>query len=67
MGKKYLAFGFAALVALSACGKTPLEQGLMGAGAGVAAATVMGTDAATGAAIGGAANVLYCQNNPGKC
>lgn len=56
-----------ALLTLAACGDTVLEQGLMGAGAGAAAATVIGGDASTGAALGGAANVLYCQNNPGKC
>ena len=47
--------------ALSACGDTALEQGLMGAGAGVAGAVVLDKDPATGAAIGAAANVLYCQ------
>ena len=61
------AIALGGLLALSACGDTVLEQGLMGAGAGAAAASVMGGDATTGAVLGGAANVLYCQQNPGKC
>ncbi len=64
---KLWAVALGGLLAVSACGQTVLEQGLMGAGAGAAAATVMGGDASTGAVLGGAANVLYCQQNPGKC
>ncbi len=56
-----------ALVTLAACGETPLEQGLMGAGAGAATAIILGGDATTGAVVGGAANVLYCQQNPSQC
>ena len=67
MQTKFWAIAFSALLGLSACGDTVLEQGLMGAGAGAAAATVTGGDVATGAALGAGANVLYCQNNPSQC
>ncbi len=67
MQKKIWIVAFGAIVTLSACGDTALEQGLMGAGAGAGAAMVLGGDATTGALIGGTANVLYCQNNPGEC
>ncbi|MGC8203798.1 hypothetical protein ACP2AV_13940 [Aliiroseovarius sp. PTFE2010] len=56
-----------ALTGLAACGDSPLEQGLMGAGAGAAAGAVTGGDVATGAAIGAAGNVLYCQQYPTRC
>nr|WP_204115101.1 hypothetical protein [Shimia biformata] len=52
---------------LAACGDTALEQGLLGAGAGAGAAIVTGGNAATGAIVGAAGNVAYCQANPGKC
>ncbi len=67
MQNKLSIVAISALLALSACGETLLQQGLMGAGAGAAAATVMGGDAITGAALGSAANVLYCRRNPGSC
>jgi len=56
-----------ALITLAACGETPLEQGLLGAGAGAATAIVLGGNTTTGALIGGAGNVLYCQQNPSQC
>lgn len=52
---------------LAACGETPLEQGLMGAGAGAGAAIVTGGSTKTGALLGGLANLAYCQENPGRC
>ncbi|MEE9426839.1 MAG: hypothetical protein V3V25_01705 [Paracoccaceae bacterium] len=67
MQKKFWTVAITALITLSACGETPLEQGLMGAGAGAATAIVLGGDATTGAVIGGTANVLYCQQNPSQC
>jgi len=67
MHKKIWIAAVAALVTLSACGDTLLEQGLMGAGAGAATAAVLGGDVTTGAALGGAGNVLYCQQNPSLC
>ncbi len=66
MRPTYLLAG-AALLALTACGDTALEQGVVGAGAGAGAAILTGGDVVTGAAGGAAANLLYCQTNPGKC
>ncbi len=67
MQKKIWLIAITALVTLAACGDTALEQGLLGAGAGAGVAIVLGGDAATGAVLGGAANVLYCQQNPSQC
>ncbi len=58
----------AALVAgLSACGDTPGEQALFGAGAGAGAAAVFNGDLVTGAAVGAAGNVIYCKQHPNRC
>ncbi|MEM6311917.1 MAG: hypothetical protein AAF754_17935 [Pseudomonadota bacterium] len=57
----------AAFVALSACGDTFAEQGLIGAGAGAATAVVLDGSPFTGAVVGAAGNLLYCQTNPSKC
>ena len=54
-------------LALTACGDTALEQGLLGAGAGAAGAIITGGDAATGAVIGCAGNLAYCQTSPDRC
>jgi hypothetical protein len=54
-------------ITLTACGDTALEQGLLGAGAGAAGAIITGGDAATGAVIGGAGNLAYCQTYPDRC
>ena len=56
-----------ALAALSACGQTLGEQALIGAGAGAGTAILLDGDAATGALLGGAANVAYCRTYPGRC
>ncbi len=55
------------LLGLAACGDTALEQGAVGAAAGAGVAVATGGDVVTGAAGGAAANLLYCQTNPGKC
>ena len=55
------------VLGLSACGDTFGEQALIGAGVGAGTAVVLDQDPLAGAAIGGGANVLYCQNNPGSC
>jgi hypothetical protein len=52
---------------LSACGDSTGEQALYGAGAGFLGAAVLDTNVYAGAAAGAAANVLYCDQNPGKC
>ena len=67
MQKKIWFTAIAAILSLAACGDTALEQGLLGAGAGAGAAIVLGGDPTTGAVIGGAGNVLFCQQNPGSC
>lgn len=59
--------GATALFALASCGETLTDQALIGAGAGVAGAVVLEGDIVTGAALGAAANALYCQQNPSKC
>ncbi|MCL3883689.1 hypothetical protein [Marivita sp. GX14005] len=65
--KPKLILATCALLGLSACGDTLGEQALGGgaAGAGVAAAT--GGDLLTGAAVGAAGNVAYCQTYPDRC
>lgn len=50
-----------ATASLSACGDTPLEQGIFGMGAGTGAAVLTGGDPVTGAVIGAAGNLAYCQ------
>lgn len=52
---------------LASCGDTALEQGALGAGAGVGAAIITGGDAKTGAVIGGLGNLAYCQTYPSRC
>lgn len=57
----------AAVVGLAACGQTVPEQALLGAGAGALGTAVVGGNAATGALVGAAGNVLYCQQFPHRC
>ncbi|PSL22074.1 hypothetical protein [Shimia abyssi] len=59
--------GLVAAASLAACGDSVGEQALIGAGAGAAGALVLGGSAAAGVLAGGAVNVIYCQENPGKC
>ncbi|MCF6430507.1 hypothetical protein [Leisingera sp. MMG026] len=54
--------GFAA-----ACGDTTGERIVYGAGAGAAGAALLDGSLVTGAAVGVAANLVYCQQNPRKC
>ena len=63
MSIRNIILALGATAGLAACGNTIGEQGLGGAGA----AAVTGGSLAQGAAIGAAANVGYCQLNPGKC
>ena len=66
--RKITAFvALAAVLGLSACGDTLGEQALIGGGAGAGAAIVLDADPLAGAAIGAGANVLYCDQNPGRC
>lgn len=52
---------------LAACGDTFGEQALYGAGAGAGTAALVDGNIYTGAALGAAANVLFCQHNPSRC
>ena len=62
-----LMLAVAAFAGLSACGDTFGEQALIGAGAGAGTAAVVGGSVATGALVGAAGNVAYCQTYPGRC
>ncbi|MEM8789169.1 MAG: hypothetical protein AAGE76_13000 [Pseudomonadota bacterium] len=57
----------AALMALSACGDTFAEQSLFGAGVGAATADITGANAGTGAPVGAALNVGFCDLYPRDC
>lgn len=52
---------------VAGCGDTAVEQALMGGGAGAATALVLDGSVATGAVVGAAANVAYCQKYPSRC
>ncbi|SLN64504.1 hypothetical protein PEL8287_03555 [Roseovarius litorisediminis] len=56
-----------ALVGLSACGDTIPEQAVLGGGAGAITGAVVGGSVLTGAAVGAAGNVVYCQTYPSRC
>ncbi len=57
----------ALLTGLAACGDTFGEQAIFGGAAGAGTAAVFDGDILTGAAVGAAGNVLYCQRYPEKC
>ncbi|MFK7752924.1 MAG: hypothetical protein AB8B51_10265 [Sedimentitalea sp.] len=57
----------AVVAAFAGCGQTVGEQALYGAGAGALGSLVMEGDVVTGAALGAAGNLLYCQKNLGVC
>ena len=59
--------GLAALAGLSACGDTAGEQAIIGGGVGAGVAAVTDNNIVTGAAVGAAGNILYCQQYPSKC
>lgn len=67
MRKSRTLVAVAALLGLAACGDTFEEQALIGAGAGAAAAVALDGDVATSALVGAAGNVLFCDQNPGRC
>ncbi|TMV06992.1 hypothetical protein FGK63_12815 [Ruegeria sediminis] len=58
---------FLLVVWVSGCGDTTGEQILYGAGAGAAGSAILDTNIVAGAAVGAAANVIYCEENPHKC
>lgn len=65
MQAKLIIAAFAACTGLAACGDTTGEQVVYGAGA-LGSALIDG-NLVTGAAVGAAANVIYCKENPRKC
>ena len=67
MRKSIIAAVIAGITALAACGDTTGEQALYGAGAGAAGAALLSGSLVTGAAVGAAGNLIYCQENPGRC
>ncbi len=67
MRKSILAALLLGTAALAACGDTTGEQALYGAGAGAAGAALLKGNLVTGAAVGAAGNLIYCQANPGRC
>ncbi|UWQ77220.1 hypothetical protein [Leisingera sp. M658] len=67
MLRKTIAIGLALCAALAACGDTTGERLVYGAGAGAAGAAVLDANLVTGAAVGAAANLVYCEENPHRC
>ncbi|MQQ07676.1 hypothetical protein GFB49_04335 [Epibacterium sp. SM1979] len=60
----------AALIAalgLSACGDTTAEQAALGAAAGTVGSALLDGNLVTGAAVGAAANVIYCKEYQRSC
>ncbi|MAC82165.1 MAG: hypothetical protein CML66_29410 [Rhodobacteraceae bacterium] len=53
--------------AVAACGETTGQQALFGGSAGALGGAAVGANPIATAAVGAGANVLYCQQNPGKC
>ncbi|NSY38560.1 hypothetical protein [Leisingera sp. ANG59] len=52
---------------VAACGDTTGERIIYGGGAGALGAAVLDANLVTGAAVGVAANLVYCEQNPRKC
>jgi hypothetical protein len=64
---KSIIIGITLLGALGACGDTLGEQAIIGGGAGALAGVALGGDPVTGAVVGGAGNVAFCQLYPNRC
>lgn len=62
-----LAAALSASLALAACGDTTGEQVAIGAAAGTVGSAVLQGNLLTGAAVGAAANVIYCKEYPRRC
>ncbi|OED50328.1 hypothetical protein AB838_02820 [Rhodobacteraceae bacterium (ex Bugula neritina AB1)] len=52
---------------VTACGDTTGERIVYGGGAGALGAAILDANLVTGAAVGVAANLVYCEQNPRKC
>lgn len=59
--------GLLSLGVLAGCGETLPEQAIIGAGAGAGTAAILDGSIATGAVVGAAGNVAYCQAYPSRC
>ena len=64
---KVFAVLFAATGALAACGDTTAEQLLYGGAAGAGVSAVVNGNLVAGAAVGAAANYVYCNEFPRRC
>ncbi|GAA6190616.1 hypothetical protein DS909_08175 [Phaeobacter gallaeciensis] len=61
MRAKQISAALAVCISLAACGDTQTEQALYGGGAGLLGALVVDGNPVAGAAVGAAANLLYCE------
>ncbi|MEP1328893.1 MULTISPECIES: hypothetical protein [Rhodobacterales] len=59
--------GLGLCTGLAGCGETTGEQALYGAGAGALGSVLLDGNPVTGAAVGVAANLIYCKENPSRC
>nr|WP_114966716.1 hypothetical protein [Alkalilacustris brevis] len=59
--------GVVGLLGLAACGENIGQQAILGGGTGAVAGAVVGGDPITGAAVGAAGNVAFCQLYPERC
>jgi len=57
----------AGTISLAACGDTLGDQAIGGAAIGAGVSAITDGNIATGAAVGAAGNVAYCQTYPHKC
>lgn len=67
MQAKPLLYALALAGGLAGCGDTTGEQIVYGAGAGAVGSALVGGHLLTGAAVGTAANVIYCKEFPSRC
>ncbi len=67
MQKKTWIVAAGLLLGLAACGDSVGEQALFGGGAGALGGAAIGGDPVTGAAVGAAGNIAYCQTYPQRC
>lgn len=54
-------------LALAGCGQNLGQQAVLGGGTGAVVAAATGGDPLTGAAVGAAGNVAFCQLYPAQC
>lgn len=65
LSKIFVALGLVA--GLAACGDTVGERAILGGAAGAGTAAAFEGNIATGAALGAAGNVVYCEYYPSRC